>query len=506
MNRITFFLISCLFVVVTHAQNTTDGLRYAIDDTYGTARFNSLSGAFGALGGDLSAIGINPAGSAVFLSNTMTITFAENDLKSKSTYFNTTTSSSDSDFNLNQGGAVFVFDMYNTDSKWKKFSLGFNYDSNYNYDNQLYIVGNGNTSISEFFLANAQGIPLNQLQLQGNESISDLYTYLGQTMGSNAQNAFLGYQGFIIDPVDPNNPQNSQYISNIAPGTYDQQYFVYESGYRGKYTLNFAAQYSDQFYFGINLNTHIIDYLQSTYLDETNTNSESLVRQVGFENNLYVLGSGFSAQFGTIAKFGENARFGLTYDTPTWYVISEETIQYLESVRIEDGVSLREIINPQVINIYQDYDLRTPGKFLASAAYIFGKNGLLSFDYSYKNYSNIQFSPTNDPYFANENARISNTLRGTSSFRLGGEYRWAQLSFRGGLRYEESPYRDKTTLGDLTGFSVGTGYNFGGFNFDFSYARAEQSRYQQLYDVGLTDSAKVDTTYNNFIFTLGFNM
>jgi len=41
-------------------------LRYSTGETEGTARFKSMSGAFGALGGDMSAVSINPAGSAIF--------------------------------------------------------------------------------------------------------------------------------------------------------------------------------------------------------------------------------------------------------------------------------------------------------------------------------------------------------------------------------------------------------------------------------------------------------
>ena len=71
MKRYTLLAISLIVAFFTNAQNITDGLRYATDDVIGTARFNGLSGAFGALGGDFSAIAINPAGSAVFLNNSM---------------------------------------------------------------------------------------------------------------------------------------------------------------------------------------------------------------------------------------------------------------------------------------------------------------------------------------------------------------------------------------------------------------------------------------------------
>jgi hypothetical protein len=47
-----------------HAQDLTDALRYSSGETQGTARFKALSGAFGALGGDLSGVSLNPAGAA----------------------------------------------------------------------------------------------------------------------------------------------------------------------------------------------------------------------------------------------------------------------------------------------------------------------------------------------------------------------------------------------------------------------------------------------------------
>ena len=50
----------------SYGQNISDAVRYSTGTTLGTARFKSMSGAFGALGGDISAVSINPAGSAIF--------------------------------------------------------------------------------------------------------------------------------------------------------------------------------------------------------------------------------------------------------------------------------------------------------------------------------------------------------------------------------------------------------------------------------------------------------
>ncbi len=506
MKRITFLLISVLTMTVINAQNITDGLRYSTDALNGTARFNALSGAFGALGGDLSAIEINPAGSAIFIFSTSSVSFSVNHKKNKASYFNTKTNASDTDLNFNQAGAVFVYKNPNQDSSWKKFTFAINYIATQNYDNELFIKGTGNTSIGEFFLVQAQGIPLDLLQLQNGESISGLYAFLGETEGTSAQNAFLGFQGYIFDPLDPDDITNTQYISNIASGNFNQEYIYLTSGYSGKYTFNFATQVSDKFFFGVNLNIHSIDYLQSTFLYETNSNPGSIINKVGFENNLAVYGTGFSTQVGAIAKLTDALRLGITYDSPTWYVISEETTQYLETQRTVKGELINEFIDPHIINIFQDYDLKTPQKISGSIAYVFGKQGFLSFDYTYKDYSQIKFSPSNDPAFALQNNLINSSLKGSSGYKLGGEYRINDLSLRGGYLYEESPYKDEVTVGNLNGFSLGLGYNLGVYNFDFSYSRTQQDRNQQLYSIGLTDTASIETIISNYVLTFGFSI
>ncbi len=504
MKRISFLLISLFSLGIIQAQDISDGLRYSTEQKTATARFTALSGAMGALGGDLSAMSVNPAGSAVFLNSNVTVSASVYYVENQANYFNTGIKSYADDVNLNQAGGVFVFDNSNEESPWRKFSIGVNYETAQNFENKLYIGGKGNTSIADFFLVQAQGIPLNLLQLQSGESISDLYDYLGESEGSLAQNAFLGYQAFLFDPVDPDNPNNSSYVSNIAGGSFNQEYTYLSQGYNSKFSINFGTQVTNNFYFGVNINTHTIDYTRSTFLFETNSNPGSTVNRIGFENNLSVLGSGISAQIGAIAKVADNFRFGLSLDTPTWYEISEETTQYLESRRVENGQPITEIVDPRVVNVFEDYNLSTPGKVTASAAYIFGQNGLISFDYSYKDFSQIEFSPTDDSYFRSINNSIETALKGVSSYRAGAEYRIDQLSLRGGFHYEESPYKNTENLGELVGFSLGAGYNLGKMNLDLAYSRSEQERNQQLYSVGLTDSAKINTIYSNFVASLGF--
>jgi long-subunit fatty acid transport protein len=490
------------------AQDLSDALRYSMDEIQGTARFRAMSGAFGALGGDMSGININPAGSAIFNNSYGSVTIGVSTRNNDIDYFNGLTSSSDSNFDLNQLGATFVFVNRDENSPWKKFTLSAAYDKSADFDDDWVARGvNPNNTIANYFLLNAEGKRLDEISALSGETLSQAYSEIGSLYGYGHQQAFLGYEGFIIDPVD-NTDENTGYTSNIdLNGTdFDQEYVYSSSGYNGKLAFNFATSYNNKLYLGLNLNTHFINYDRTTIFNESNSNTNSTVTNVGFDNDLKTTGSGFSFQLGGIAKITEEFRVGLSYNSPTWYRISEETTQLLATTRIENGSNVNQIINPNVINIFPEYKLRTPSKLTGSLAYVFGKQGLLSFDYSIKDYSNAKFRPTSDSYFASLNREVSNTLDTSNSYRIGGEYRYKQLSFRGGYRFEESPYKDDNFYGDLTGYSLGLGYNFGNLNLDIAFSQAERDINHQLYTTGLTDSASIQSKFTDVILTLGFRI
>jgi len=47
-------------------------------------------------------------------------------------------------------------------------------------------------------------------------------------------------------------------------------------------------------------------------------------------------------------------------------------------------------------------------------------------------------------------------------------------------------------MDNLTGYSLGFGYNFGRSKIDFAYNQSNQKTSHQLYDTGLTNTAKID--------------
>ena len=108
--------------------------------------------------------------------------------------------------------------------------------------------------------------------------------------------------------------------------------------------------------------------------------------------------------------------------------------------------------------------------------------------------------------FSALNTQISDNLDTANAYRLGGEYRYKQFSFRAGYRFEESPYKNDDFYGDLNGYSLGLGYSFGDFNLDMAFTQSERDINYQLYNIGLTDSAEIQTKFTDVILTLAFNI
>ena len=123
--------LSLLFVasLLSQAQETTthDALRYALNNLTGTARFRGMGGAFGAVGGDLSAISINPAGSLFFSNNFASASISNYNTNNNANYFGTKNKENYSTLDLNQIGAVLVFNDNSGSSDWNKFSIALIY-------------------------------------------------------------------------------------------------------------------------------------------------------------------------------------------------------------------------------------------------------------------------------------------------------------------------------------------------------------------------------------------
>ena len=313
MKKIILAFMGVISLTASYGQNISDALRYSTENTQGTARFRAMSGAFGALGGDMSAVSVNPAGSALFNLSHGSLSLSNNSVSNDVGYSGSSTKENKDNFDLNQIGAAFVFKNKNDASLWNKFVLSVFYEQLDNYDDNFLAAGASSNSIGSYFTDYANGLRLDEISAFSGESISDAYSNIGSNYGSRFQQAYLGYESYILEPGSEDD-DNSAYTSNIAPGDFDQEYYYSSTGYNGKFSVNAGFQYDKNIYFGMTLNSHFIDYERSAYLNEENTNVGSNVNQVDFENNLLTTGEGFSLQLGTIFKLNDAIRVGLTYD------------------------------------------------------------------------------------------------------------------------------------------------------------------------------------------------
>jgi long-subunit fatty acid transport protein len=295
------------------------------------------------------------------------------------------------------------------------------------------------------------------------------------------------------------------YVSNVpTTGNYFQDNYTISTGYDGKFTANFATAYKDKLFLGINLNYHYTDIIKTTSVYESyNTDPSTGLHSVQFDTETHTFGSGFSVNLGAIVKATESLRLGLAYQSPTWYRLEDEQRQAVIAECPDCATQNPIYFNPGVTMIYEPYTIQTPGKWTGSIAYIYGKQGLLSFDISSKDYSNVKFRPQED--YKGLNAYMNNVLDNTVEVRIGGEYKLKEWSLRGGYHFDQSPYKVDYAFGDLTGYSGGLGYTFGDSRIDLAYSYDHRNFNYTFLSSGLTDPARVSRYNNNVSVSYSMN-
>lgn len=484
----------------TFAQETTisDALRYGVENLNGTARFRAMGGAFGAIGADLSAMNINPAGTALFNHNQATISATSINRSNNSIYFGTSSKTNDNILDINQLGAVFVFnDKKTSNNGWRKFAIGLNYENANNLDDYIVTEGvNSYNSMATYFLKFANSRPGNVAGLDyGNVDFID-------------QQALLGYNSYLIEY----NSTGDDYYTNVPTGgNYYHKNTIEAKGYNGKFTANFSGAYEDKLYLGMNMNFYFTDYVRTTSLYESNNNPVSntpdnyAITAARFDNELYTYGNGFSMNFGAIVKANKNVRIGIAYETPTWYKLNDELTQGVATASTDGISNFTDSYYPNITNVYPTYKIQSPSKLTSSASIIFGQKGLISIDYIVKNYSNTKFKPKNDSYFIGLNNHMEKVLENNFELRIGGEYKIKRWSLRSGYRFEKSPFMNELALGDLFGYSGGIGFNFGNSKLDVSYTNEHRNRTEALLTSGIKDPARIKNYNNNVTLTYVIN-
>lgn len=459
-------------------QITQDYLQFSQVGQFGSARMQSMANAFHALGSGVTSLHLNPAASAVNSDSKMALGLSFDQNQNLSNYNGQESSSEDDYFGFAHVGALLVAEQIDQTNPWRKISFGFSMATLKNFDQSIFASGNTQTGLSHYFANHAQGTALGELQLGNGESLSSAYSYLGNELGRGAQLGLLAYQAYLIDPENESS-NNVNYL--VATNDQRRQNTYMElGGAMRQFNLNIATQYGDHLLMGMNLNSHVLRYTRSTSIKEYAVSENSPLQNLTYNNFERTDGEGFSLQLGAIYAPGAHWRMSLSYDSPTWWQLNEESAESLSSsVLVDQGLD-NYVMDPEVRNFYEPYRLRTPGQWNAGLAYVFGPQGLISASLSQKDYSSGAFNEDGSSFFNNANNTINQEYTQSMKLSLGGEYRFGPWRLRAGYWQEEQALKN-TDLSDNFGMNYGIGFYGGGWAIDAAFVNTVTYAYSARY-------------------------
>ena len=443
-------LLAAMSMAAAHAQTAYDALRYSENNYEGTARSVAMGNAFTALGGDLGAVTINPAGSAVAKYSQITLTpgltFSTNTVSGQSPYddgslpyFDRQMKSSMSRFSMPNIGLTLNWDTKRS-SGLKNMSFGFVVNRTNSWNENLYANGtNTTTSFMGAVAAASSGLPADGL---AKEDAYDYYDW----------RSVVGYQSGMISPfggfedeyagASEGIYENSEGYDIALAGPIEQTYGRNVNGSKYEYLFNFGANISDFLYLGANLGVSTLSYDDTWYFKEAAIDPSDFEiglddgQTIYFDNMKYknsysASGSGFFGKFGFILTPGFGLRIGAAVQTPvlnmieeTWYEEGQTTFSDNSFSGSADSPTGR-----------YSYSMRSPFRANFGAAYTLRDLAVVSIDYEFADYGNMKFS-TDDydrEYFEDVNMDIRERFGISHMLRAGLEVKpVSSLAIRAG--------------------------------------------------------------------------
>lgn len=477
---VSIFSFVFITVISVQAQTDLDAFRYSRHSLGGTSRSAAMSGAFGALGGDFSTLASNPAGIGIYRGSEFSFSPSIYVGKTESGFLNNL--QDESKFNFNFGNIGFVYT--NTLSKdqespgWKSWNFGFGYNRINNFHNRSFYEGfNTENSMTDYFAENANGL--------SPDLLDPFYENL-------AWNTYL-----------INDDSTNQYTSAVPDGNILQRRNVESRGAIGEMDFTFGGNYSNRLYIGGTLGFSTLRYVEeSNYEELDKDNLIDSLNQFEFNQNLTTRGVGFNFKFGAIYRVNDWVRIGGAIHTPTWYSLNDNFSSEFQS-RFDSGSTYRE----ESLGEF-DYELTTPFKATGSIAFIFGKHGLLSADYEFADISSARLDSELSS-FTETNSLISKKYRESGMLRIGTEWRFANLSLRGGAAFISTPMNSAYAVSgndfSAVNYSGGVGIRDNHTFLDFAYVYNQSEEYLQPYSLANEEVPGVRTkvSSHNFMVTFG---
>lgn len=526
MKKIITVLISAIPMTVL-AQGATDVFKMSQSELRGTARFMSMAGAFGALGGDVSVLNQNPGGIGVYRSSDFCFTI---DLDAQSAKTGTGSSS----FSLNQtkincNSVAYVGAQRFDTGALKNFNWGISYSRPISFNRHYHGTLSDMQSSMSTYIANCTNTEgWCATDFDCDNPYSETYA---------PWMSILAYNTFII------NPSGSSFTglmddASTTTGTYE----VLEKGYVDEYSLSFGGNVSHIVYWGMSLGVTHIDYRATAYYGETISNASiaevvdnvetgetvSGTADYAIASDLHTFGDGFNFKLGVIVRPINELRLGFALHTPTYYSLTDEYIAFADGTFTPSADGSESYTASDYTNAGYTastwYKIRTPWKYILSVATVLGGKGILSFDYEYQDYSSMRYLTEDGHEEPSIKSDIKNYYNGLNIFRVGAEYRvTSQVSVRAGYSYQDSPVEESAYNNGETIYTAsitpaytfdkstqyitcGLGYRYSNFYADLAYVhKIKKGEYHAFspYDGEESPTAKLSETSNRFALTLG---
>ena len=428
------------------AQGEMDAYRFSQTDLNRTARSISMGGAFGALGGDMSAMSHNPAGIGIYRSSEILTTFSVHSTNAESNWTGINN-------NIRKTRAGFDNLSYISyfPTAWnrgiKGVNVGIAYHKVKDFNRSYQAVGQPQYSLADFVASSATnafgengGIDENDLIL------TDKYDPYHNRDLNGQWISILGYEsGFFGAKYDLSDVYHSAYGrwngNKWVPSSPNNTTLrIGESGSISEYNFSIATNISDFLFLGATLGVTTIDYRMSSWHHEKFGSDDYLT----LGNSLETTGKGLSVNLGAIFRPNNFLRFGVAYNSPKWFVLTDRFDAYGESYIKNEKDPLMKGYIPEYQ--YAKYGLQTPGRCIFSIAGIIGNMALVSLDYELTNYRNMFLSDEdfNRGAYQFDNDIIKEDFKkAAQTLKVGAELKFTpRFAIRGGYVWQPSPMKD----------------------------------------------------------------
>ena len=441
MKRINIFVVLTMSVSALFAQTQYDAARIANTELNGTARFVGMGGAMGALGADISVIGTNPAGIALFRSHNVSTSFGFNKNMTSSTFNGTKVSDSRTKASYDQIGFVYSNKIGNK-TNLRYLNFGFNYHKAANFNRQFSSKGALNGSSLSWQMADMMLGAGYGSQESYDEVLDAENPYTSEYFYGTPFLGLMGARTGLVDDFTDN-----EGFTMLGWNGDMGEYYSREEGGINQYDFNMSFNVKDRYYFGVTLGVYDVNYnryssYSETLLDDNGADNGNFTLNNWFSTN----GTGYDLKFGFIARPFEYSPFrvGFAIHTPVWYMLTDRYTATLDTdvLAMPEPYTenLSQYLNPDYV---WDYRMRTPWKFNVNMGTTFSGVLAVGAEYEYSDYSYINYRDYNGYDLSSSNIATDKYLKGVHTLKLGMEAMLTpSFSFRAGYNYVTSAFKD----------------------------------------------------------------